>query len=174
MQEGTSFEARLSNAMKTLFDQGYESLVVIGNDSPDLTTATLREAFSSLERRNPVLGPSDDGGVYLIGLQRDHFDYDAFLRLPWRREHLFLYMIRWIQSKGIPHIRVLNCKMDLDTTTDFRNWSESTKTTSGKLTRLIAGLLSVRPKAPFPNRLNFSQGYYPFIRFNKGSPVLSR
>jgi hypothetical protein len=173
MQEGISFEARLSNAMKTLFDQGYENLVVIGNDSPDLTTATLREAVSSLEQRKPVLGPSDDGGVYLIGLHRDHFDYDAFLRLPWRQEHLFRRMVLWIQSKGIPHVRVLNCKMDLDTTTDFRNWSESKKTTSGKLIRLIAGLLHVRPKASFHKRLSFSPGFYPFIRFNKGSPVLA-
>ncbi|MDX1333133.1 MAG: DUF2064 domain-containing protein, partial [Robiginitalea sp.] len=85
MQEGTSFEERLTNAMKTLFDQGFEHLVVIGNDSPDLTTETLRDAVASLDQKKAVFGPSDDGGVYLIGLHRDHFEYNEFRDLPWRR-----------------------------------------------------------------------------------------
>lgn len=173
MQEGTSFEERLSNAMKTLFDRGYEHLVVIGNDSPDLTTGTLREALASLDHQKAVFGPSDDGGVYLIGLHRDHFEYTEFRDLPWRHEHLFRHMIFWIHSRGIEDVMVLNCKMDLDTKIDFRNWSGSAKNTSGKFTRLIAGLLQGGPKDYFYKSPNVSQATYPFIRFNKGSPALS-
>ena len=61
MQEGTSFGERLSGAMKSLFDKGFESLVVIGNDSPDLSTSVLRKAVSAFDRKKAVLGPSDDG-----------------------------------------------------------------------------------------------------------------
>jgi len=172
MQEGTSFEERLTNAMQTLFDRGFEHLVVIGNDSPDLTTATLRDAVASLDHKKAVFGPSDDGGVYLIGLHRDHFEYNEFRDLPWRREHLFQRMIFWIHSRGIENILVLNCKMDLDTKIDFRNWSAGSKSTSGKLIRLIAALLQASPNDYFYKSLNFSQARYPFIRFNKGSPAL--
>ena len=172
LQEGFRFEERLSNAVKTLFDQGVENLVVIGNDSPDLTTRALLEALSSLEDKKAVLGPSDDGGVYLIGLNRDHFEYGEFRDLPWRQEHLFHQMISWIHSKGFDNIMVLNFKMDLDTRKDFRNWSANAGAVYGKLIRLIAGLLYASPRASFQQRLGFSHEFYPFIRFNKGSPAL--
>jgi len=173
MQEGTSFEERLSNAMKTLFDRGFENLVVIGNDSPDLTTANLKEAVSSLEHKQAVLGPADDGGVYLIGLHRDQFEYTEFRDLPWRREHLFQRMILWIHSRGFHNVKVLNYKMDLDTKKDFRNWSGNARNVCGKLIRLIAGLLQASPGPCFHRRFNASLDFYPFTRFNKGSPVLS-
>ena len=173
MQEGNSFEERLSNAMKTLFDRGFENLVVIGNDSPDLTTATLKEAVFSLEHKKAVLGPADDGGVYLIGLHRDHFEYGEFRSLPWRQEHLYRRMILWINSKGVDNITVLHYKMDLDTKKDIRNWSKNAGNACGKLIRLIAGLLQSNPKPCSQKRLNFLQSFYPFIRFNKGSPALS-
>lgn len=173
LQEGTSFGERLSGAMKLLFDKGFESLVVIGNDSPDLSPSVLREAFFALDHNGAVLGPSDDGGVYLIGLHRDHFEYDEFLDLPWRQKCLFKQMIFWIQSKGLEKVSVLKCKMDLDTTGDFRNWYGKTGFIRGKLNRLIAGLLHMDPGAGFQKSLRFPLDFYPFVRFNKGSPALS-
>ncbi len=172
MQEGTSFGERLSGAMKALFDKGFESLVVIGNDSPDLSTSVLRKALSALDRKKAVLGPSDDGGVYLIGLHRDQFDYREFLNLPWREHSLFRRMTHWVCSGGSNNLVVLHYKMDLDNRKDFWNWTRNTGPIRQRLIRLIKGLLFAKPPDLFQKCVRFSQDYYPFIRFNKGSPPL--
>lgn len=172
MQDGNSFGERLSRAMQSLFDRGFENLVVIGNDSPDLTTAMLREAVASLGDKEAVLGPADDGGVYLIGLHKDQFEYGEFLELPWRQGHLFHQMVSWIQSRGFQKVRVLNRKMDLDSTKDFRNWSGKSTPADGRIRRLIAGLFHPGPVACSSDTSFFSGDFYPSIRFNKGSPSL--
>jgi hypothetical protein len=159
--------------MQVLFERGYENLVVIGNDSPDLTTSSIREAVTSLEHKEAVLGPADDGGVYLIGLHKDQFEYGEFLELPWRKESLFKQMILWIQSRGFGKVKVLNPKMDLDTAKDFRNWSGKSMPVDGKVRRLIAGLFHPGPVACFQKNSNSSEDFYPFTRFNKGSPSFS-
>jgi glycosyltransferase A (GT-A) superfamily protein (DUF2064 family) len=171
-QKGDSFGERLSRAMKSLFDKGIESLVVIGNDSPDLSTSVLRKTVSTLHPGTAVLGPSDDGGVYLIGLHRDQFEYREFLDLPWREPGLFQSMISWIRSGGSQHLVVLNYKMDLDSPKDFVNWSRTTGPIHQRVIRLIEGLFQAKTQVFSSGNLRFSQDYYPFIRYNKGSPVL--
>ena len=170
-QEGDSFGERLSRAMKSLFDKGIESLVVVGNDSPDLSTSVLRKTVSRLDTGTAVLGPTDDGGVYLIGLHRDQFEYREFLDLPWREPGLFQSMISWIRSGVSQNLMVLNYKMDLDNPKDFVNWSRTTGPIHQRLIRLITGLFQAKTRNFFPVYLRFSQNYNQFIRYNKGSPA---
>ena len=70
-QSGNSLGARLVHMMEAPFAEGYGAVCVIGSDAPHLPAAFLLEAFGRLERgADAVLGPSDDGGYYLIGLPR--------------------------------------------------------------------------------------------------------
>ena len=172
-QEGTTFQQRLSNAIRSLFDSGVESLVVIGNDSPDLTSRSLREAATAAQNKRAVLGPANDGGVYLIGIHKDHFDYGEFLHLPWRQESLFQEMASWIASRSRQEVLVFDSKMDLDTTGDFLNWSANPGPFHRRLAHLIIGFLCKKPIVFFQRPSLFAADYYPFTRFNKGSPVLS-
>jgi len=55
--------------------------VLIGTDCPDLTTAHLVNAFAALADHDLVLGPAQDGGYYLIGLQRPI--PALFTNIPW-------------------------------------------------------------------------------------------
>jgi hypothetical protein len=68
-QSSGNLGSRMSNVFKYLFMRGYESAVMIGADSPTLPLSHLRAAFAALERKPVVLGPSLDGGYYLIGLR---------------------------------------------------------------------------------------------------------
>ncbi len=88
-QVGISFQERLSHACRAIFDKGYEKLIVIGNDSPGLEADRLLEAQALLEKSPLVLGPAEDGGLYLIGLHRTTFDATAFEALPWSTNGLF-------------------------------------------------------------------------------------
>lgn len=60
---------KLRSALEDSFSQGFNRIVVIGIDCPDLTASILAQAFQSLETADLVIGPAVDGGYYLIGLK---------------------------------------------------------------------------------------------------------
>lgn len=65
--------ARLSSTTTQAFEGGVEQLIIIGSDSPTLETRHFHDAFAALEAgADVVLGPSFDGGYYLIGLSGAH------------------------------------------------------------------------------------------------------
>ena len=87
-QRGRTFGERYANAFQQLFDKGYTKVVSIGNDTPDLTAETLRKAIDEIQHKGLVVGPSIDGGVYLLGLTKALFNTDEFLNLPWLKNSL--------------------------------------------------------------------------------------
>lgn len=167
-QRGANFSERFSNAIHALFLQGFENLIVIGNDSPGLTSGNLLSAARSLESGKVVLGPSSDGGVYLIGFHRSLFEKSRFEALPWSTgkefEHLRELFIE--QTDNIPV--VLKSQMDLDSLGDFRNWVNGIIWCGGHILRLIRGLLS--GPQHFSTHGISPATLYPSKHFNKGSP----
>jgi rSAM/selenodomain-associated transferase 1 len=81
-QVGESFSQRLRHGFQTLRERGYERIVVIGSDSPQLPAAWIREAFAALREDDVVIGPARDGGYYLLGLRADAEPLDIFTGVP--------------------------------------------------------------------------------------------
>lgn len=71
LQVGADLGKRMQHAFKWGFSQGYQSICLIGSDCYELTTSTLEDGFIALEKGKTVLGPSFDGGYYLIGLNQE-------------------------------------------------------------------------------------------------------
>ncbi len=70
-QQGSTLGERLDNLLTAALTQGAPAAVVMDSDSPTLPVAYLTEAFTRLAAgADVVLGPCDDGGYYLIGLQQ--------------------------------------------------------------------------------------------------------
>jgi len=69
-QRGADLGARLADAFEALLVSPDDRAVVIGADCPSLDAATVDQAFAELARHDLVLGPTRDGGYYLIGLRR--------------------------------------------------------------------------------------------------------
>lgn len=61
---------RMARAFTEAFATGYERVVIIGIDSPELSPGLLRAALDGLRKNAVVLGPATDGGYYLIGVRR--------------------------------------------------------------------------------------------------------
>jgi rSAM/selenodomain-associated transferase 1 len=59
---------RMYSAIRRAFAVGMARVVIIGTDCPDVNPFILTEAFDALKRQDLVLGPAEDGGYYLIGL----------------------------------------------------------------------------------------------------------
>ena len=70
-QRGDGFAERLACAFEDACALGYESILAVPTDVPRLGRRELAEAFRRLEERAVVLGPSPDGGAYLIGCRTD-------------------------------------------------------------------------------------------------------
>ena len=69
LQVGPALGDRLDAVMSAALDQGFASVFALSSDSPDLPVAHLDDAFAALEpdEVDVVLGPTEDGGYYLIG-----------------------------------------------------------------------------------------------------------
>ncbi|NUN14052.1 MAG: TIGR04282 family arsenosugar biosynthesis glycosyltransferase [Myxococcales bacterium] len=70
LQDGPDLGVRLDNALTHYLQSGYKRAVIMDSDSPTLPAHYLATAFEALEKADVVLGPCDDGGYYLIGLNR--------------------------------------------------------------------------------------------------------
>lgn len=70
-QNGHDLGSRLDDALSNFLSQGYKHAVIMDSDSPTLPAAYLAQAFDMLSGRADVtLGPCEDGGYYLIGMNR--------------------------------------------------------------------------------------------------------
>lgn len=70
-QNGADLGARLDQALTQHLTQGYERAVIMNSDGPTLPIDHLVQAFAALDdHTDVVLGPSDDGGYYLIGVSK--------------------------------------------------------------------------------------------------------
>lgn len=63
---------KMQSAFEEAFDKGYESVCIIGSDCYALGEKVIEQAFKSLESKEAVLGPSNDGGYYLLGMNELH------------------------------------------------------------------------------------------------------
>jgi rSAM/selenodomain-associated transferase 1 len=66
-QHGQGLAAGLVSAFRTFIDRGYRRVVAIDGDSPQLPPETLDKAFQLLDGADVVVGPTTDGGYYLVG-----------------------------------------------------------------------------------------------------------
>jgi rSAM/selenodomain-associated transferase 1 len=61
---------KMHSAFEQAFSLDSQRVVIIGTDCPDLNQVILLDAFDLLHKQDLVLGPANDGGYYLIGLNR--------------------------------------------------------------------------------------------------------
>ena len=85
-QRGDGFGERLAFATEDLLRLGFDSLCLIDSDSPTVPPQAFAKAVEFLSERSDsvVLGPSDDGGYYLIGLKKLH--RQLFVGIDWSTE----------------------------------------------------------------------------------------
>ena len=70
-QQGADLGEKMLHAMTTVLELDYASCVLTGSDLPLLTAAHLDSAFSALEQAAVTLGPTSDGGYYLVGVKAE-------------------------------------------------------------------------------------------------------
>ena len=122
-QRGDGLGERERGLFEDLFRDGFSPVAVIGSDLPGLPPARIREALARLaaERDTVVLGPSADGGYYLIGLARPRTGDavpDLFTGIRWSSAWTRADTVAAAEGCGL-RVELLDAWRDVDDTADL-------------------------------------------------------
>lgn len=147
LQRGPDLGARMRQAMQDVFDQGAKDVLLTGTDLPTLPRNNLVEALTLIKSHDVVLGPTADGGYYLIGLRK--MMPALFDGIAWSTGAVFAETKKKIESTGLSLGLLPECR-DVDTLDDLKFFigqigkdRAMTKRTEGAL-RLIGARLKDR------------------------------
>jgi len=118
-QKGNDLGLKMANAFTHVFNSGYKKVIIIGTDAPDINSGLIEDAFARLENFDAVIGPSDDGGYYLLGLASNN--PDLFEHIEWSTDVVFEKTLDKLKGKGMSYY-LLKELTDIDTEEDLLNW----------------------------------------------------
>lgn len=121
VQQGEDLGERMKNAMKAGSDH-YDFVILIGSDCPEIFTSDINSCIDLLDKNDVVIGPSLDGGYYLIAC-KGYFP-ELFRDIPWSTTSVFEETVKKVKQSGLS-LGVLPEKRDLDEYTDYQYFKEN-------------------------------------------------
>lgn len=149
-QRGHTFGQKLSNAVADVFRYGYQQVIIIGNDCPEITPAEIAKAARLLEDGHQVLAPDQNGGVWLIGIRKGAFDPVAFAQIAWESEQTFAGLRQLLYG-----VTLLSPHRSVEKSTDLRFFWQQHKSWLYLVAELLFGtplphLLGLAAQKPAP------------------------
>ncbi len=167
-QTGASFGERFVNAVTAIFEKGFTAVITLGNDSPQLKASDILKAQDLLMKDRFVLGPSADGGCYLIGLNKAHFDLLSLHCMPWQSADLAQAILARASHLGLPFTQ-LRTLYDLDSEFDIIRIGRRFRHIGQRIKSLILFLFPEKKEGHQPVVIGcYARSGATF--FNKGSP----
>jgi len=143
-QQGRDLGERLHTVFSGLIDRVGGRVVVIGSDIPDIPLASIREAVSLLKKKREqvVLGPSEDGGYYLIAMSRAYDE--PFDSISWGGETVMEETLERCRRSAIdvallPPWRDVDRVEDLEPLVDNDALPATSRFIKGELDHIIRG-----------------------------------
>lgn len=118
-QRGGELGSRLHSTFVQLFGHGFGHVLAIDSDTPTLPSAYLQHALAAIAQpeNDVVLGPTEDGGYYLIGLRDAH--RELFDEMPWSTPQVLTETLRRAEAQHL-HAVCVEPWFDVDTPDDLR------------------------------------------------------
>ena len=117
-----SFGKRMTHALESVFELGADRVVLTGSDIPGLDWDLIKQAFCHINDQNIVLGPTYDGGFYLIGMATPW--RKIFKNIPWSTPDVLKILVENIKELG-NEVFFLPKHRDIDNINDLRSWQAS-------------------------------------------------
>lgn len=114
-QSGANLGRRMASAMSRAFDLGGVKAVILGTDIPKVRPDHIEQAFADLDSKDLVIGPSLDGGYWLIGARYDRFTPMVFNGPNWGTSSVFAdtidlcreYDLSWAELEPLQDVDTL-------------------------------------------------------------------
>ncbi|CAN5356117.1 TIGR04282 family arsenosugar biosynthesis glycosyltransferase [soil metagenome] len=116
IQHGNDLGKKMENAFKQGFDQRYSDICIIGSDCYQLRATHIKSAFDLLTHNEVVLGPSADGGYYLLGMNKLFSEF--FNHKKWSTSEVLKDTLEDTQTLKIKHT-LLETLIDVDEEKDL-------------------------------------------------------
>jgi uncharacterized protein len=131
-QRGSDLGERMAAVFTDLRTRGHRSILLIGSDLPAFPLNYLAQAFEYLAAptARAVLGPSEDGGYYLVGLNQPV--PEIFRGMTWSHERVFTQTLARLEALGIP-TRQLPRWFDIDTPADLERLRHLDETAAARM-----------------------------------------
>jgi rSAM/selenodomain-associated transferase 1 len=117
-QEGHDLGERMHNAFGRTKKLGALKSIIVGSDAPTLPPSFIKEAFNKLDKFDIVIGPTNDGGYYLVGLKDPCIE--LFQDVVWSSDTVLDTTVSNAERLG-KSIDILNSWYDIDTIDDFES-----------------------------------------------------
>jgi uncharacterized protein len=117
-QEPGDLGRRMQHSMRCAFDRGAKQVVLVGTDIPGLGRQHVADAFEALAQHDLVLGPSEDGGYWLIGCRAPA---PLFQHIDWGSDQVLAQTLAAAARHGLS-VAFLQRLSDIDTEEDLRRW----------------------------------------------------
>lgn len=121
IQQGDNLGIRMKNAFAESFSSGPKNVVIIGSDCAELTADNIEHAFSELGNHELVIGPSEDGGYYLLGMKELHYEF--FEGIDWSTSKVLAQTLEKARRKALK-ISIMPELNDVDNEDDWRSVEE--------------------------------------------------
>ncbi len=122
-QQGADFGTRLHRTFQWTHEQSFAYTILIGSDSPQISRECIVTARKALNEVDVVLGPSDDGGYYLLGMR---VPYDVFSGIPMSTDVVAQRTLEAAQRQGLT-VRLLDSLFDVDELPDLMRLAQMLK-----------------------------------------------
>ena len=119
LQKGADLGERMQQAFETAFDRGYKKVLIIGSDLFELTSTLIISALEALETYDISIGPSLDGGYYLLGMKELH--PAVFKNKKWGANSVLKNTLQDLKQQNVKLLEALN---DIDTFEDLQQQPE--------------------------------------------------
>jgi rSAM/selenodomain-associated transferase 1 len=113
---------RLVAAFENAFSKGCAKVLIIGSDCPYVTREDIDRSWELLESSDLVLGPTLDGGYWLIGLRKS--EPDLFRDIPWSTNAVLGETIKRAKAMGLKVSLMRNLE-DIDTVKEWERFENS-------------------------------------------------
>lgn len=116
VQNGSDLGDKMLSAFQWAFNEKYKNVILIGTDLWNISESMVIRARNVLENKDFVIGPTYDGGYYLIGMKK--IKKKIFQNIPWSTNRVLEETLKKIKNDSVYFLGIEN---DIDDFIDLKN-----------------------------------------------------
>jgi len=129
---------RIDAAFNHVFRQGARKAVIVASDVPDLLAEDIKNAITALDSHDLVIGPTNDGGYYLLGMKR--LLSELFLGITWSTHKVYEETLKVGEYLGLK-VHYLRSLDDIDTEEDLNRWLDTSSNVDNPVRSAMQNML---------------------------------